>query len=124
MARGQKNLSIRKVENALRACDGVLILAAEACGVHRHTLRKFMDKHPELYEVKVEVDEELLDVAENAVIRDLRAGEMKTVRWYMERKGKNRGYSSRIEQTGPDGAPMEFEAIERRVVDHEDPDAD
>lgn len=110
-------LTITKVEKALREHSGVLVKAAEACGVHRHTLTRFMDKHPELQEVREQVDEELMDIAEHFIARDVKGGDMKTIRWYAERKGKNRGYVTRVEETGKDGAPIEFGTVRREVVD-------
>lgn len=110
-------LSVSKVEKALREHNGIILYAAQACGVHRHTMRKFIDDHPELEEVRQQADEELLDVAESHIATNLKSGEMKTVRWYAERKGKNRGYVTRVEETGKDGEPLQFGTIERTVVD-------
>jgi hypothetical protein len=76
-----------------------------------------MQKHPELQDLRTEVEEELLDVAEFYIVQAIRAGDMKVIRWYLERKAKERGYSLRLEQTGADGGPLEFGAIERRIVD-------
>lgn len=81
------------------------------------TFYKFMEEHPELKDVRNECDEELLDVAEASVVSAIHEGkDMKTVRWYLERKGKERGYVTRQEQTGADGEPLQFQAIERTVV--------
>lgn len=110
-------LSVAKAEAALRAHHGILLKAAEACGVSRLTFYKFMDKHPHLKEVRAECDETLLDVAEASVVQDLNRGEMKTTRWFLDRKGKDRGYTTRQEQTGADGGPLEFESIDRHIVD-------
>lgn len=112
-------LSITKVEKALREHHGVILRAAEACGVARMTLYKFIEANPSLQEVRAEMDEELLDVAESAITTALKASDMKTVRWYAERKGKNRGYTTRQEMTGADGGPLETQTIERRIVDPE-----
>lgn len=115
-------LSIAKVEAALRKYKGILSSAAEACGVARTTLYRFMEKHPELKEVRNELDETLLDVAETNVITDLEKGDMKTTRWYLDRKGKDRGYVTRAEQTGKDGAPLLVNSIKRTIVDPDKPE--
>lgn len=109
-------LSVEKAAKALRVHRGIILRAAEACGVDRSTFYKFMEKHPELKDVRNECDEELLDVAEANVIKALDDEDMKTTRWYLERKGKERGYVTRQEQTGADGEPLQFQAIERTVV--------
>jgi hypothetical protein len=113
-------LSITKAANALRANDGIILKAAEACGVHRHTFRKFMDEHPELEEIRNEVDEAILDVGDSHIINAVKAGDLKTIRWYQERKGKDRGYTTRQETTGKDGEPLNVGVIERRIVDPEE----
>lgn len=112
-------LSIAKAIKALREHDGIIKYAAEACGVSRPTFYKFMEAHPELEEVRQEADEELLDIGEGHVRTALKGGDLKTIRWHLERKGKNRGYNTRVEQTGADGGPLEYGAVERRVVDPE-----
>lgn len=112
-------LSVEKVKKALREHHGIILRAAEACGVHRHTMRAFIDKHPELEEVRTQADEELLDVGESWVTTAIKSGDMKTIRWHLERKGKQRGYTQRVEQTGADGAPLEYTEIRRTVVDPE-----
>jgi hypothetical protein len=112
-------LSIAKAAKALREHNGVILYAAEACGVARMTFYRFMQEHPELEEVRQECDEVLLDIGDKHISDALTNGDMKTVRWYQERKGKNRGYNTRVEQTGADGGPLEYNAVERRVVDPE-----
>jgi len=112
-------LSIVKATKALREHHGVILYAAEACGVSRQTFWRFMQEHPELEEVRQECDEVLLDIGDKHITTALNAGDMKTIRWYQERKGKNRGYNTRVEQTGADGGPLEYGAVERRVVDPE-----
>lgn len=110
-------LSVAKVAKALQEHHGIIMHAAKACGVHRHTMRKFIDEHPELEEIRQQADEELLDIGENHVVNALKEGDMKTVRWHLERKGKNRGYSTRVESTGADGGPVEFDEIRRTYVE-------
>lgn len=115
-------LSIAKAAKALREHHGIILKAAQACGVHRHTMRKFIDEHPELEEIRQQADEELLDIGEAAVVTAINNSDMKTVRWHLERKGKDRGYTTRQETTGKDGAPLEMGVIERRVVDPQSDD--
>lgn len=110
-------LSLPKATKALREHSGVILRAAEACGVSRTAFYNFMEKHPELAEVKRELDEELLDIGEANVVTNLKAGDGKTTRWFLERKGKDRGYTTRQEQTGADGAPLEHHVVERRITD-------
>lgn len=121
-------LTIRMVEKAFLAHHGILLKSAEALGVERTTLYAFLKKHPHLEQVREEAKERLLDVGEGHVATAMELGDMKTVRWAMERLGKNRGYSTRVENTGADGEPLAYTKIERHVVDpnppKEPPDGD
>lgn len=114
-------LTLRKAEKALRENQGIITYAAEACGVARQTLWKFMQKHPELREVQEEASEVLLDIGEKHLTSAIEKGDMKTIRWHLERKGKDRGYTTRQETTGKDGEPLQMGVIERRIVDPDDP---
>jgi hypothetical protein len=104
---GKRKLSVRRVEQALRSTGNIKTIAAHVLGVHRATLYRFLELHPRLVEFASEIQEELLDVAEAKVIQLLKDGDMPTVRWFLELKGKDRGYTRRAEVTGPAGAPIE-----------------
>jgi hypothetical protein len=39
------------------------------------------------------LDETLLDMAEGTILKAIKDGDGPTARWYLERKGKTRGYS-------------------------------
>lgn len=114
---GQIKLTVKKVAEALMRHHGILSKAAEACGTTRPAIYRFIEKHPELEEVREEATSTLLDVAEGHVASEVNRGEMKTTRWFLERKGKDRGYVTRVEETGKDGEPLQFGTIERTVVD-------
>lgn len=111
-------LKAKDVALALNETGAIVFDAAGKLGVSRTALYKFLEAHPELKELRAEIEEELIDAAESHIVKAILAGDMKTVRWYMERKGKNRGYNTRVEQTGADGGPLEYNAVERRIHDH------
>ena len=114
---GTIKLTLSKVESALMQGNGVISDAARLCGVTRKAIYDFIQKHPELEQTRVEAIEVLKDDAENVVFNAIREGDLKTVRWWLERKAKERGYTTRIETTGPDGSPIEFDEIRRTYVD-------
>lgn len=91
----------------LRHCAGIKSAAAEKLNVSRQTLYTFLEEHPEVQDELDSVDEELKDIAEAAIVKALQASDMQTVRWYMELKGKDRGYVRRVENTGKDGGAIE-----------------
>ncbi|MES0071910.1 helix-turn-helix domain-containing protein [Mesorhizobium sp. M0058] len=101
---------VPRVIAIMRANGGIKTAAAEKLNVSRRTLYNFLDEHPEVKEAAAEIDEELLDIAEGRVVQAISAGEMQTVRWYLEMKGKGRGFVRRVENTGKDGGPVETRA--------------
>lgn len=100
-------VGVAKVIEVLRASGGIKAVAADHLNVSRTTLYKFIDEHPEVEEALVEIDGEIGDIAEAKVVTAIKAGDMQTVRWYLEMKGKERGYVRRVENTGKNGGPIE-----------------
>lgn len=111
-------LTFSKVEQAIRASDGIIAHAARSLGCSRVVLYKWLEKYPELELVREEAEAELGDEGENFVAQAIRNGDMKTIRWYLERRRKDR-FSTRQEQTGADGAPLEVHNVTRTIVDPE-----
>jgi hypothetical protein len=112
-----RKLTVSKVEAALRANAGVILYTAVALSVTRKSLYEFMRKHPELEQVRDEARETMLDTAEHHVVNAVNSGDMRTVRWVLDRLGRHRGYSTRQEVAGVEHAPLTFERIEHVIVD-------
>jgi hypothetical protein len=98
---------VKLVIEVMRQCGGIKSAAAQTLHVSRPTLYAFLKEHPEAQQASADIDEELLDIAEAQVVKSIKAAEMQTVRWYLELKGKERGYVRRVEQTGKGGGPVE-----------------
>ncbi|RUW81556.1 helix-turn-helix domain-containing protein [Mesorhizobium sp. M2A.F.Ca.ET.067.02.1.1] len=96
-----------RVIETLRQYGGIKSVAADKLNVSRTTLYAFLNEHQPALDAAAEIDDEIKDIAEGKVIMAIRAGDMQTVRWYLELKGKDRGYVRRVEQTGKDGGPIE-----------------
>ena len=118
-ANPMSKLTISNVTAALKKTRGNLTYAADLLDCDRRALYNFLKKNPELEEVRDTARETLLDVAENHVADAVEGGDGKMIRWFLERMGKDRGYTTRTEQTGAGGGPLEFETITRKVVDVE-----
>lgn len=112
-----KKLTVERVTKALRENFGILGPAAEALGVGRNTLWAFRKEHPELDDIIKEIEEGTLDLAETVISKSIKDGNVKTAQWYAERKGKDRGYSTRVETTGANGEPIKHTEIRRTIVD-------
>jgi hypothetical protein len=112
-----RKLTVERVANALRQNFGILGPTAEALDCSRQSLYEFRQKHPELNDIIREIEESTLDLAENVIATDIKNGAVKTAMWYAERKGKDRGYSTRVETTGANGEPIKHTEIRRTIVD-------
>ena len=112
-----RKLTKAAVEKALLDHAGIMLKAAEALGVARQTLYTFIENNPELEDVRREATERLIDVAEGHLKSAIDGGDMKSIRWYLERQGKNRGYTTRTETTGADGGPIMMGAPDYEVVE-------
>ncbi|OBQ90009.1 helix-turn-helix domain-containing protein [Mesorhizobium sp. AA23] len=96
-----------RVIETLRQYGGIKSVAADKLNVGRTTLYAFLNQHSAALEAAAEIDDEIKDIAEGKVIMAIRAGDMLTIRWYLELKAKDRGYVRRVENTGKDGGPVE-----------------
>lgn len=99
-------VSNAQIKAAMKTHAGVLSMVADSLGVTRQAIWQRVQRSPELQAFKADVEERLLDLAEAGVAKKLISGDGTTQRWFLELKGKGRGYVRRQEQTGADGAPL------------------
>lgn len=101
-----KGITIAHLKAALRKHAGVYVLAARELGCDRANVKQRVDNTPELQAWVDEIEQEVLDAAEAVIKNKIVKGDDKTARWYLQMKGKGRGFSTRHEHTGADGAPL------------------
>lgn len=82
---------------ALLACYGNVSAAARALGVKHSTLFYRLKKSVRLQEARMEAEEQALDIAEDSLIKAVKAGEAWAVCFLLKTKGKRRGYVERQE---------------------------
>lgn len=92
-------LKPKQVALVLQETGAVISHSALCLGVSRTALYKFLEKHPEVNSLRREIEDNQIDTAEFHIAQSIRAGDLGTIRWYLARKGKARGYSSRHELT-------------------------
>jgi hypothetical protein len=81
-----------RVKSALTYCFGLVTPAAARLGLNVGLLRRYIDQHPELQEHIKEIKQAVLDMAEATIHQALSQGNPGITRWYLERKGRERGY--------------------------------
>lgn len=95
----------KKVIEALRAHNGVYKATADALGVHRVTVSKYVDKF-DLHDLVIECRQSNIDLAESKLIDAIRRGESWAIKFQLNTLGKSRGYTERLELGGIDGQPI------------------
>jgi hypothetical protein len=103
---GRKGISEASLIAALRKHGGIFVLAARELGVSRQNIKIRVDRSEGLQVVVNDVQEATLAAGE-AVILDAIANkqDVATARWYLDRKGKARGYGKSISCKNPAGRP-------------------
>lgn len=102
---GDRMRSFEHIEAALRASGGVISVAAQKLGVHRQRVYEWIEADPKLKAIITEVREEVLDLAEGKLLEHIRDGSEKSIHFYLDRIGRDRGYGSKVGVGGLPGEP-------------------
>jgi hypothetical protein len=106
-----------QLKAALKSSAGVPAAAAERLNTTRQNVCQRIASSPELQAWIRDIDATITDQAEIVVIsvmQEKRADAptkptteaRRVAQWWLDRKGKDRGFSTRQEHTGEDGAPL------------------
>lgn len=104
-----KEYTPEEVSAATKDSYGIISRVAINLGCTWGTARKYIDLYDEAKALFLEESERVLDVAETKVIQAINANDIQTAKWLLATKGKNRGYSERVEHSGPDGSAIPVE---------------
>jgi hypothetical protein len=92
---------------AIMMTAGNFAKMAVLLGRNRTRVRDFVLRKPEVKLVYDEVKESILDDIEESVIMSALNGDPADRRFVLTTLGKHRGFTTRVENTGVDGAPMQ-----------------
>jgi len=92
---------------AIEKSCGVAISVAHRLGISRQAVHKRLSTDPELAAAMSEARETLVDMAECAVIKKLRAGDRATAIFVLSTKGKNRGWGREAAPAVSTAAPTD-----------------
>ena len=112
-ARKAQKATDARVMAALRKWDGMVSLAARDLGMSRQGLHQRIAAQPELQQFIADLNVQILDTAESQVAKKVRRGDGTTIRWLLDRKGRDRGYGP---QAGDLPPPPDPQANERRLT--------
>lgn len=105
---GRSKYTIEEAATALRQTGGIVAQAAERLGVTRRGLWARIERNEKLQRVHQDCREHTLDVAESMLFEAIRNGEGWACQFYLKHRGHSRGYTTRVEQTGAGGGPIEY----------------
>lgn len=103
---GRHYLSALLVIQALRKTKGSVYKAAELLGVSSVIIYGYIKRNPTVRQEKTDIDGQMVDRAEIALFDAVEDEQPWAVKYLLSTKGKDRGYVTRVEQTGPGGSPL------------------
>lgn len=106
--------SVRKILNAIPGTGGLISAIAAKLKVHYHTVLNYANKYETVRQAIQEEQDKILDKAESNLFVRIKEGDEDTSKWFLARKGKQRGYSEKIdtEQKIEGGIKIIFEDAE------------
>ena len=115
---GKEWFTQEQVVAALKAARGLVAPAAKRMQCDEKTVRNYLARYPELRLIAQEFRSGLVDVAEGKLAQALHAGDFRAVRLVLITLGKDRGYTVRMEATGPGGGAIPVSG--EMKVEHEE----
>lgn len=110
--------SKRQIADALRKSGGRVTTACQylekAYGrkISRDAIYQWMNRHPDLKDVRDWAVDRIVDIAEHNLWQSVRAGNVKDSRYVLNSLGRSRGYGvQRHEHSGPDGKPIPAQPV-------------
>lgn len=94
-----RRYTVDQIARALRKTAGITSAAAQSLKCDPETVRRYIQRYPQLREVLEEIVERNIDLAESKLLQAMARDVDWAVKFYLETKGKHRGYSRRVEAT-------------------------
>lgn len=113
--------TVEQLAAAIEEHHGNIAAVARHFGERRSKLKERIDRSPFLISLLNDLNEEIKDIAQGNIRAAVIAGDPAASRFVLMTIGKDRGYSTRVEQTGKDGAPLQQApaVLFRQITDDE-----
>lgn len=113
-------LTEEQIAHALQRQCGNVSATAKALGVSRSTINRRIAGSSVLETIRDDARETLIDVAENALLKAIKGGNIAAIIFALKTQGRSRGYVERVEMTGAESGPIQTEIILRQVPERQD----
>ncbi len=112
-----------KLLKALKQTKGVIAPACELVGIERITYYRYIDDDKAFAQAVEDIKEGQIDFVESKLVEKINEGDTSSIIFYLKTRGRDRGYSERLELTGKDGknllASKSDEELEERIKELE-----
>ncbi len=98
MAKGQRKISNERFLAAIPGTGGLHTVIAGKLGINRHTVAEYIKREPELAKAVQDEVDSTLDKVEAVFTKACLGGDIQACMFYLKTKGKNRGYTEKVEQ--------------------------
>lgn len=110
-AQGVRRHSNATVIEALQSTGGIVKVAAQRLRVARQTLHDWIKADPELMAARDDIRNELLDVAEAKLLQLINEGSERSIHFFLDRIGRDRGYGHKTVVAGAPGEPLQVQSV-------------
>jgi len=86
-----------QIKDALTKAGGFISIACKSLNCTRKTIYNYIDKFPDLKDVVKDIREQYLDIAEAALIKNVKDGKSSDIKYFLNTQGKKRGYIEKSE---------------------------
>lgn len=94
----------------------IIKYAADNAGIDRGTHARWMEKDEVYRDAVMRLQEENIDIAENALMKAIEKGDNVLIKWYLETKGASRGYGRKLVEIGAIGGTTQELADIPKIV--------
>ena len=116
-----KNYTKEQVEEAIKGSVGIMSTIAKRLDCNWRIAKKYCGKWECTRQALANENESIIDLAESKAFSLIKEGDAGMIKWFLSRKGKNRGYTERQEITGAGGGPIQTSGT-LTIIEYNDAD--
>jgi hypothetical protein len=92
--------------SAIPGSGGIISTIAKRVGCAWHTAKKYVETMPTVTQAYVNECEAVTDMAESVLLKSIQDGDVASAKWWLTKKGRQRGFADQLELTGAGGGPI------------------